>query len=271
MMFSSNAFPFVLVLAAACNAVISVTGETNVSLGSAGDYVILAKTGISTVPDSAITGDIGVSPITGLAMTGFSFSIASDEHGETFSTSTQLTGQAFAADYGGATETKLTTAVLDMEAAYTDAAGRLNPDAARINLGAGILGVAGGAIDPLTPGVYTFGTGVTITSDIYFDGSDTDIFIIQIAGNLVQAANKNVILQGGALAKNIIWQVAGYVSVGAGAHMEGTLLVKTAVTFVTGSSLNGRVLTQTACNLQVATITEPAADDVRRQLRGKGV
>jgi hypothetical protein len=32
-------------------------------------------------------------------------------------------------------------------------------------------------------------------------------------------------------------------------------LVKTAVTFVTGSSLNGRVLAQTACVLQSATIT----------------
>jgi hypothetical protein len=151
----------------------------------------------------------------------------------------------------------LTEAVLDMETAYLDAAGRPNEDAARINLGAGILGVAGGADNPLTPGVYTFGTGVTITSDIYFDGSATDIFIIQMAGNLIQAANKQVILFNGALAENIIWQVAGYVEVGAGAHLEGVLLVKTHVTFVTGSSLNGRVLTQTACNLQKAVITAP--------------
>jgi hypothetical protein len=67
----------------------------------------------------------------------------------------------------------------------------------------------------------------------------------------------NVILSGGALAENIFWQIAGHVSVGAGAHVEGILLVKTAVTFVTESSLNGRVLTQTACILQSATITQP--------------
>jgi hypothetical protein len=65
-------------------------------------------------------------------------------------------------------------------------------------------------------------------------------------------------LTNGALAKNIFWQVAGYVNVGEGAHMEGILLVKTAVTFVTGSSLNGRVLAQTACVLQMATITQPS-------------
>jgi hypothetical protein len=46
--------------------------------------------------------------------------------------------------------------------------------------------------------------------------------------------------------------------VGAGAHMEGILLVKTAVLFETDSSLTGRVLAQTTCDLQSATIVEPA-------------
>jgi hypothetical protein len=41
--------------------------------------------------------------------------------------------------------------------------------------------------------------------------------------------------------------------VGASAHLEGTLLVKTDVTFKTSSSLNGRILAQTACVLQDAT------------------
>jgi hypothetical protein len=66
-------------------------------------------------------------------------------------------------------------------------------------------------------------------------------------------------LEEGAKAKNIFWQVAGYVTVNAGAHMEGILLVKTKVDFITGSSLNGRVLSQTACTLQMASITEPAS------------
>jgi hypothetical protein len=57
------------------------------------------------------------------------------------------------------------------------------------------------------------------------------------------------------LAKNIFWQVAGAIMVKAGAHMEGILLGQTTVTFITGSSLNGRILAQTACVLQMATIT----------------
>jgi hypothetical protein len=185
-----------------------------VDLKNARNYAILAKTGTTTVPASVITGGIAV--------------------------------------YPGSSD--LTQAVLDMEDAYNDAASRVQapPDAARINLAAGVLnGVT------LTPGVYTFTRGVTLTGDITFSGSATDVFIIQTTGNLVQAPHKSVILSGGVLASNIFWQVAGTVSVMAGAHMEGVLLGKTSVTFINGSTLNGRVMAQTACILQVATITEP--------------
>src|SRR5660397_73508 len=40
-----------------------------VNLGVAGDFVILSKTGITSVYKSSILGDIGTSPITGAAMT----------------------------------------------------------------------------------------------------------------------------------------------------------------------------------------------------------
>ena len=67
-MFSFNTCFSVLVFVAACNAVTSGK-ELKVELLSAEDYVILAKSGISTVPDSVITGDIAVSPIAAEAMT----------------------------------------------------------------------------------------------------------------------------------------------------------------------------------------------------------
>jgi hypothetical protein len=231
--------------------------EAPVNLGVAGDYAILAKTGISTVPTSTITGNIGVSPIAATAMTGFSLTLHS---GGQYTESIQILGQAHAASYGGAVATALTAAVSNMEAAYTDAAGRLNPIATRIDLGAGVLGangINGGADAPLTTGVYTFGSGVTIAESITFDGGDTDVFIIQMTGNLMQVAGTKVFLTGGALAKNIFWQVAGHVTLEQGAHMEGILLVMTDVLMLTSSSMNGRVLAQTACNIQMATITEP--------------
>ena len=67
-----------------------------------------------------------------------------------------------------------------------------------------------------------------------------------------------VVLTGGALAKNIFWEVAGKVAIGAGAHFEGILLCKTDVTLVTGSSMNGRILAQTQVALQKATVVQPA-------------
>ena len=182
-----------------------------------------------------------------------------------FSTSTQIAGKAFAPTYSTPIPARLTTAVSATETAYTDAAGRLNSDASRINLGGGLLsGDFGGETTQLTPGIYTFTTDVMLTGNIYFQGTgegagegETDVFIIQTTGSLMQAANYKVVLTNGALAKNIFWQVAGRVAVGAGADMKGILLVKTSALFETLSSLSGRVLAQTACNLQMATITEP--------------
>jgi hypothetical protein len=237
-----------LLLLSAAALLNAATAIETVDLGTAGDYVILAKTGISTVPSSSITGDIAVSPISAAAITGFD--LIMDSEG-VFSTASQFTGKAYAADYASPSPVELTTAVGFMETAYTNAAGRPNDDDARINLGGGAIG---GLV--LTPGVYTFGVDISISLDVTFFGTDTDVFILQTTGSLLQAANTQVTLTGGALAKNIFWQVASLVDVGAGAHLEGVLLVKTAVTFKTGSSLLGRVLAQTACNLQMATITE---------------
>ena len=172
----------------------------------------------------------------------------------TFASSEQVTGKAYAASYAAPTPAMLTSAVSAMEAAYTDAAGRSNPDLARKDLKGGIIGG-----ETLTPGVYTWTTGVTLNTDVTFTGDSENVFILQSAGNLVVASDVNVILTGGVKAENIFWQFAGNAAIGTGAHMEGILLIKTDVTFRTSSSLNGRIFAQTATNLQMATITEPAA------------
>jgi hypothetical protein len=236
-----------------------------VNLLSAADYAILSKSGISTVPGSTITGNIAVSPAAATYMTGFSLTADSTN---VFSTSTQVVGEVYAANYHTPTPALLTSAVSDMEAAYTDAAGRVNTNAARINIGTGLLGGSatddvGGSQNPLTTGIYTFSTSVSnAKGDIHFTGSATDIFIIQMAGDLSLNAASRVILTADVvngsvpLAKNIFWQVAGSVNLGAEAHMEGIILAKKHVVFETESSLNGRVLTQTACTLAKATVNQ---------------
>jgi hypothetical protein len=213
-----------------------------------------------------ITGDIAVSPIAATAMTGFGNSLTDVNSGNAFSIDTtgqiQGNGKAYAADYGLPTPGVLTIAVGDMQTAYTAAAGRARGVGARLNLGAGLLGGEfGGPNFPLTPGVYTFDTAVHLTGAIHFQGSDTDTFIIQIATNLKQDSiyrvNLDTTFVGTPKAENIFWQVAGYVEVGKKAHMEGIILCKTGVTFITESSLNGRILAQTRVDLQIATITQP--------------
>jgi hypothetical protein len=259
-----------LVNAAAENAIEEITpptvstpgnplGTPPVELGAASNYVILARSGISTVPNSSIFGDVGVSPIAGTTMTGFD--MVMDSSGE-FSTSPQINGKAYAANYAFPTSSELTTAVGDMETAYNDAAGRPNEDAERTNVGAGDIS---GEI--LTPGIYTFDADISISADIAFKGDENDVFIVKTKGSLLQAAGTTVTLVAGAQAKNIFWQIAGQVKVGASSQLQGILLVKKDALFMTGSYLDGRVLAQTACNLQMAVVTEPALE---RSFRDNG-
>jgi hypothetical protein len=248
MMFSTNASRFVLVLAAACKAVTSA--QEAVNLGTAGDYVILAKTGISSTPESIIIGNIGVSPMNSTAMTGF---VLSMDPGHQFSTSPQLLGdsQAHAASYGGQVATVLTKAVGDMEAAYNDIVGRTG-DADKINNAGGNLGPGG--TNPMAAGVYAFNTDVAITRDIYLSGDESSVFIFRTSGSLKQLKSTHVILEGNINPENVFWQIGGNLVVEKGAHMAGIILVKNDAMFQKGSSLEGRVLTQKACDLVSATV-----------------
>ena len=89
-------------------------------------------------------------------------------------------------------------------------------------------------------------------------GSPTDVWIFEIAQNLTISDATRVVLTGGALAKNVFWQVSGAVSLGTTAHCEGIVLTQTAATLSTGASINGRLLAQTAVTLDSSTVVQPA-------------
>ena len=217
-----------------------------VLLGSSANYVVLAKTAISTVPASVITGDIAVSPAAESFITGFSLTDATG-----YATSPQVTGKIYAADQAPPTPSNLTTAVSDMQTAYTDAAGRPTPDFLELNTGA-----IGGLT--LSPGLYKWTSTVTIPGDVTLNGSATDVWILQISGDLTMSPAKKVFLTGGAKARNVFWQVAGAVNLGTTAHFEGIILSQTAIALQTGASMNGRALAQTAVTLDTSTVTQPA-------------
>ena len=220
----------------------------SVSLGSAANYVILAKSAISTVPTSAITGNLGLSPAAASYITGFALTLPA---GGAFSTSSQVTGKVYASDYAVPTPVNLTTAIGDMMTAYTDAAGRSTPDFTEL-----ATGNLGGLTLP--PGLYKWSNTVTIPSDVTLKGSATDVWIFQIAGGITQASATNVILSGGALAKNVFWQTFGVVDIGTTAHMEGVVMSQTAITLATGASVNGRLFAQTAVTLAGNAVVQPA-------------
>lgn len=142
------------------------------------------------------------------------------------------------------------TAINDVNTAYVDAAGRPNPDF--LSLGAGAIG---GLV--LGPGLYKWGTGVSILTDVTLSGTSSDVWIFQISNVLTMAGAKNVILVGGALAKNIFWQVGGGATIGPNAHFEGIILSKTTVVLQTGATMNGRILAQTAVTFQKAVLSQP--------------
>ena len=225
----------------------TVAAGLPVNLGTAGNYVILAKTGISTVPASTITGNLGLSPAAASYVTGFSLSADATN---VFSTSPQVTGKIYAANYAVPSPTNLTTAVSDMLLAFTDAAGRA-PDVTE--LGAGNIGGM-----TLTQGVYKWGSSLLIPTDVTLTGSATDVWIFQIAQNLTMSSAVNIHLTGGALPKNVFWQVAGAVDLGTTSHFEGIVLTYTSATLRTGASINGRLLAQAAVTLDGSTVVEPA-------------
>jgi hypothetical protein len=224
-----------------------LSSSDGIDLGTAVNFVILSKTGITNVPDSVITGNIGVSPIAASSMTGFGLIMDSSNE---FSRSTEVTGNVYASDYAAPTGDKLTVAVYDMEVAYNDAAGRPTTGPDYINIGAGEIG---GLI--LGPGVYTFDILVHISAgDLTFNGTSEDLFIIQTSKSVMQAGDINVVLTGGAISENIFWVTAEEYNIAADSHTEGIILAKTAVNFITGSSINGRIFSQTAVNLQKVSV-----------------
>jgi len=220
---------------------VALTGQAPVALGDAGLFAILTKSGVTDVYPSTIAGDVGASPITGAAI-----------HLEC----TEVTGTIYSVNAAGplpcrvTDPTLLTTAVANMQTAYTNAAGRSNPNFT--NLGAGQIGGL-----TLVPGLYKWTTSVLVSTDVTLSGGADAVWIFQIEGQLTQASATKMILAGGAVSKNIFWQTSGAVSIGTTAKAEGVILSKTMIAMKTGASSNGRLLAQTAVTREQNAVTQP--------------
>src|SRR5450830_895284 len=211
------------------------------------NFVILSEQGITDVPTSSITGNIGTYPITGAAI-----GVPQAE----------VTGTIYSRDAAGPAgsviaPSLLNTATIDMEAAYNNAANR-TPGTGVTNLNVGDGTLSG---QNFVPGTYTWNTpgDVTITGDITLTGTATDVWIFQISGTLGIDAGKKIILNG-AQAKNVFWQVAGHVELFTTSHFEGNILAWEYIAMDNGASINGRLLSHTAVTLIANTVGLSSAE-----------
>lgn len=224
-------------------------GPAPVVLGGAGNFAILTKAGVTNVHTSAITGNIGASPITSASMDNV---FCTEVTGTIYGVDAAYTGSGATGCFLGAPadKTLVDNAVLNMETAYTDAAGRT---ADYTEVGAG--NISGMTLPPAT---YKWGTGLSIVTDVTLEGGPNDVWIFQVAQGITQSSGARVILTGGALPKNVFWQSFGVVDIGTTAHMEGVILAQTSISMKTGATANSRLLAQTAVTLDSNTLTQPA-------------
>jgi hypothetical protein len=143
-------------------------------------------------------------------------------------------------------------AQLDLTAAYNDAAGRT----------VGAIAVAGNlGGQTLAPGLYTSTSSLEISSgDLTLDaqGDANAVWIFQMASTLTTTSGRQVILNGGAQAANIYWQVGSSATLGTTSVFKGNILALTSITVTTGATVEGRLLARNgAVTLDSNTIAIP--------------
>ncbi len=236
-------------------------GPAPIDLLSSGEFAILSKTGITNTGShtSAIIGHIGSSPVTAAAMSGI---FCSEMSGTIYGVDAAYVGSGdqtcFKGNPPSLYKTLVDVAVLDMGTAYADAAGRTNPTATET--GAGNIGGM-----TLAPGLYKWGTDVTIPTNVTLSGGENDVWIFQIAGNLNIASAGSVddgikvVLTGGAKASNVFWQVGGSTGATLGTYstFNGNILSAKQVIMQTGAVLTGRALAQTQVTLDASVVSIP--------------
>jgi Ice-binding-like/Bacterial Ig-like domain len=206
--------------------------QTAVPLASAANFVILAGSTVTNTGPTIITGgNLGLSP--GSAVTGFP------------------PGTLISPAVMHVTDPTAAQAQLDLTTAYNYAAGL--PNAA----------VLPGDMSGLTftPGLYKTSSTVMLSAgNVTLDaqGNANAVFIFQVGSTLTTLGSTQVILAGGAQAKNVFWQVSSSATLGTNSIFKGTIMSLQAITLDTGATLTGRALARNAAvTLDSNSVTAP--------------
>jgi hypothetical protein len=198
----------------------ATAGQAVVNLGAAGSYAVLAGSRITSTGGGTINGDVGVWP-------GIDFVVGDPP---VIVTGTVHLGDPIAQLAQG-----------DLTTAYNDAAGR-SLDVITANQELGGL--------TLAPGLYKAASGefaITLV-DLTLDaqGDPNAVWIFQMGSKLTVGTSRQVILAGGAQARNIFWQVGSSATLETTSVFKGNILAHTAISVKTGARLDGRALAQNA-------------------------
>ena len=206
--------------------------QSAVPLGSVGTFEIIAgSTVTNTGPTTIAGGDLGLSP--GSAVTGFP------------------PGTLISPAVMHVTDPAAAQAELDLTIAYNTAA--LLPG------GASLPGNLSGLT--FAPGLYTNASTVMLSvGNVTLDaqGNANAVFIFQVGSTLTTIGSTQVILAGGAQAKNVFWQVGSSATLGTNSIFKGTILALQSITLDTGANLQGRALARNGgVTLDSNTVTAP--------------
>lgn len=190
----------------------SAQAANSIPLGTAESFSVLAGSAVTNTGPSVISGDVGVSP--GTSVGGFPPAV---------------TGGTIHAANGVAQG-----AQADLTIAYDDAAGQSSTGSAN----------ADPVGSTLIPGVYTASSQLALSGAVTLDGQgDQDaVFVFQAGSDLIVASGSSILLQNGAQACNVYWQVGTSASIGTGSAFVGNILALSSITMATGATLDGRAL-----------------------------
>ena len=207
--------------------------SVSVPLGNAGPFAVLAGSGITNTGATTINGNIGSYP-TG-SETGFSTLV--------------LNGTNYPAD------TTSQAAQSSLVTAYNDAAA----EGPQIAIAGGTLGV-----ETLTPGVYNSASTIQLNGPLTLNGNNNanSVFVFQAGSGLTSASASDIILENGAQACNVYWQVGSSATLGSSSSFQGTILASTSITLAPSAVVVGRLLANTGdVTLDANTVTVPTCNN----------
>ena len=219
----------------------STVSAVGVDLKTVGRFGIIAGVGVSN--DAGFSEihnmDVGISPGVRSSITGFPPAIV-------------VNGAIYASDDVSppGTAAMLTQAKQDLTDAYLFAEGAVSPAPSTVS------GDLGGTT--LAPGIYKTTSSLLIQSgDLTLDaqGDANAVWIFQIASafTTVGGAGGNVILSGGAQAKNVFWQTGSSATIGDFTSFQGNILALTSITMNSGAVAVGRMLCRNGSVVMTST------------------